>query len=103
MQIRDGIKTITTAGTRERLVAASTPALWLKIQNNMGSTGDVTVGNNTVVGAVATRRGILLSPTTESTVETKVPTHIDGPIDLYDIWVDCTIDGDKCHFIYGEP
>jgi len=101
MQIRDGLKAITAAGTAERLVAADTLAAWLLIQGNAGNTGEVVVGGSTVVAAEGTRRGILLHPVATS-VE-MLPVFIPGPINLYDVWVDSTENGDLCHYIYLEP
>lgn len=101
MQIRDGNKAITAAATRERLAATDTTAAWLMIQGNAGNVGEVVVGGATVVAAEATRRGILLHPVATS-VE-MAPVFIPGPINLYDVWVDCTENGDKCHYVYLEP
>ena len=105
MQLRDGVKTVTTAGTAERVVAASTPFVWAKFWANDGNTGDhIVIGGTTVVAAEANRCGGQLDKHSgpPNNVQS-APLRIDGPSDLTDIWIDAEVNGDKCHFIYMEP
>jgi len=96
-QLRDGLKAVAAAGTAERLTATDIEAEWLRIQANSGNTGDMVVGDSTVVAAAGTRRGLLLSKST-----TVLGPFIPGPINLYDIWIDSLNNGDECNFIYLE-
>lgn len=89
--INDGRKTVTTAGTRERLVASSTPAIQVIITAEEDNTGRVVVGGGNVVAALGSRRGIPLGPGDGIT--------LDMP-DLYNIYLDTTVDGDGVTFLY---
>lgn len=60
--VGDGRKTVAIAGTREPLVAVSTPVNSVIITALLENTEVVVVGANTVVAAEATRRGTPLSP-----------------------------------------
>ncbi len=100
-QLRDGTKTVTTAGTAERLVAASTPAKWVVIYSNDGNTGlFIVVGSSTVVASEGTRRGGIAYPRITDDLAQNTPLRIPGPLDLTDLWVDVGTNGDKAHFIY---
>ncbi len=102
-QLRDGKKAITTAGTAERLVAASTPAGWVEIQANDGNTSlFAVIGGSTVVASEGTRRGGIVY---KRDVDNALPAlflHIPGPLDLTDVWVDVGTNGDEVHFVYEE-
>lgn len=90
--IGDGLKAVTTAGTRVALAAVSTPCKRVIIQAHESNTGNVVVGSSTVVAALgATRRGIVLYPT--NTIELKVT-------DLASIYIDSTVNGDSVHYYY---
>lgn len=105
-QLRDGIKAVAAAGTAVRLVAASTPAAWVKIQANEGNTADsmIVVGGTTVDATEATRRGIALPAATPVVAAGfgRGVLHIQGPIDLTDIWLDAETNADAVNFIYEE-
>lgn len=108
-QIRDGRKTVATAGTRERLVAVSTPAEWIQIEDlptNTGATAalaEVVVGGATVVQDAATRRGRAVTPGAVGTAVERRGIFIPGPLDLTDIWLDAGTNGNGVSYIYMEP
>jgi len=95
--IRSGRKTVTTAGAAERL-AATTPADWLMIQAESDNTGNVCIGGSNVVAATGSRVGVFV----EESVAFGTPVFIPGPLDLTDVHVDVTVNGDGVHFIYME-
>lgn len=88
--VGDGRKTVTTAGTAERL-AAATKATQVVITAETDNTGIICVGGSTVVAALATRRGTPLSLGDTVTLPC---------VDLSDIWLDTTVDGDGATFTY---
>lgn len=59
--ITDGRKTVTVAGTREKLSTSSVAADRLVLQAETDNTGVVVIGGSTVVAALATRRGVALA------------------------------------------
>lgn len=90
--IHDGLKLVTTAGTRETLVASSTPARSVTITAKGSNTGDVVVGGSTVVALDnATRRGTPLAAGDTMTMD------ID---DLQKIYIDTTVNGEGVTFTY---
>lgn len=89
--IRDGRKTVSSAGTAERLVSTNTPCKQVTITALYDNTDTVTIGNSTVVGAEATRRGIPLPAGASITLDIE---------DLYAIWVDSIANDDGVSFIY---
>jgi hypothetical protein len=90
--IADNRKTVTTAGTRERLVAASTTCKYVIITALSSNTGRVMIGGSTVVAAVgATSRGVPLN------AGEKFGLPAD---DLYDIYIDSTVNGEGVMFVY---
>jgi hypothetical protein len=96
--LKDGRKVVATAGTAERLVSAasSTVVAWVGIMAETDNTGTVTVGGSTVVAAQATRRGIPLAAGEGTSIS------VAGGIDLKDIWLDVTTNGDGVTFAYYE-
>lgn len=89
--IADGRKVVTTAGTRERLVGASTLAKYVVITAATDNTGVIVVGGATVVAALATRRG--------SPLNAGDPMTLDAD-DLINVWLDSTVSGDGVTFTY---
>jgi len=83
--ITSGRKTITTAGTRETLVASSTPSKQVLITAFLGNTGVVVVGGSTVVAAPATRNGTPLEAGDSCIIE------IDNAQKIY---LDVTVSGE---------
>ena len=85
-----GRKVVTTAGTPV-VLASSTIIKSVTIQAEKDNTSDVTVGGLGVVGALATRQGIYLSP----------GDSIDLTIDnLASVYVDALVNGEGVTFIY---
>jgi hypothetical protein len=104
-QIRSGRKTVSAAGTAERLVASSTIAEWVHIQALVNNTGagtskEVVIGGSDVVAAVATREGLLVAP--GGGFQEEIGVRIPGPIDLADIWVDAITNDNGVNFAYME-
>lgn len=95
-QMRSGSKTVTTAGTAERLVANSTPCTWVRIQCNEGNAGDIAIGDSSVIAAVATRIGTAVQKTLKAGLQ--LP-----ECDLTDIWIDAINSADQANFSYMEP
>lgn len=89
--IGDGLKLVTTAGTRETL-AASTAIHSVTITAKQTNTGTVVVGGSTVVAASgATRRGVPLNAGDSITID------IDN---LSKIYLDVTVNGEGVTYTY---
>jgi hypothetical protein len=89
--IGDGLKLVTTAGTREALVADSTKVRLVEIQARPENTGVVVVGSSSCVAASGTRRGYALVP------GQSVGLRID---DLADLYVDVAVSGEGVSYVY---
>ncbi len=88
--ITSGRKTVTTAGSRDTLVASTTPAKWVIITAETDNTGVIVVGAVTVVAAVLTRVGIPLLAGDSLTL----------PVDdLLDVYLDSTVSTDGVTYI----
>ncbi len=88
--ITSGRKVVTTAATRETLVASTTPAKWVIITAETDNTGVIAVGAVTVVATVLTRVGIPLLAGDSITL----------PVDdLLDVYLDSTVSGDGVTYI----
>lgn len=90
--IKDGRKVVTTAATRETLVASTTPAKYVMLQAETDNTGVIAWGGSTVVALLATRQGQALLAGDSSPW---IPVD-----DLLDIYLDTTVSGDGVTFIY---
>jgi len=88
----DGRKTVTKAGTAEKLVDTPTSCRWVIIIAEEDNTGTIVVGTSTVVATKATRRGAPLN------AGDSIMILID---DLSKIYIDSTVDGEGVTFIYG--
>lgn len=86
-----GVKTVTTAGTHEALVASSTPAKVVIIQAQTDNTSGVAVGGNEVDATVATGNGILLYAGDSIVLEVD---------DLIDVYVDALVSGEGVRYTY---
>ncbi len=82
-----GTKAVTTAGTRETLVAATTPCLAVTIQAKRANTGYVYVGGATV----ASTDGVDLAPGESMTL---------GVDDLVKIYLDVSVNGEGVKYTY---
>jgi len=88
--VKDGITTVTTAGTRVQLAPSEAVSV-VYVQGNSANTNPVVVGGTTVVAAVATRRGVSLAAGVTQEIVTD---------DIGDIWVDAVTSGEKVNFAY---
>lgn len=90
--VGDGRKTVTTAGTAERLVSStSVRCNSVCISALSTNTGTVCVGSSAVVAAAGTRRGTPLAAS-ESVTYTAA--------DLSLIWLDVTVNGEGVSYSY---
>lgn len=87
----DGRKIVTAAATRERLVATGTWCHKVAITALSTNTGVIVVGGATVIAAAGTRRGTPLLA--GETIEYQVK-------DLYQVWLDATVNGEGVSFSY---
>ncbi|KKT17256.1 MAG: hypothetical protein UW01_C0022G0009 [Candidatus Nomurabacteria bacterium GW2011_GWA2_43_66] len=55
------------------------------------NTGDIVIGDSTVVAAAATRRGVPLVPGASYTIKIE---------DLYQLWIDADVSSDGVVFVY---
>lgn len=99
MPIFDGRQTVTTAGTRVALESEKNTVYCkeLTVTAEENNTGDIVVGANTVVAAIATRRGLLLAPGESYTFNPGVLGDR-GALDLASVFIDSEIDTDGVHF-----
>lgn len=88
--VGQGRKVVATAGTPV-VLATSTTVKSVTVQAEKDNTSDVIIGGSGVVGALATRQGIYLSP----------GDSIDLPVDnLSSVYVDALVNGEGVTFIY---
>ena len=87
----DGRKVVTTAGTRVALVASPTPAKKVTVVGEWDNTKEIVVGGNTVVAALATRRGEPLGPGQSTQINVT---------DLADVYIDSLVNGEGVTFVY---
>lgn len=88
--IGDGSKTVTTAGTAERLTTTATPCLRVIVTGKELNAGQVYIGGSTI----ATGRGIPLAPLQATVLD------ID---DVSAIYVDADNNGDGVTYAYLIP
>ena len=84
MNVADGRKTVTTAGTRVRL-GASQSIESVAITALEANTGLICVGGAMVVAKAENRTGVPLAAKQTATIDTD---------DLGDIWIDSTVNGE---------
>lgn len=84
MNLADGRKTVTTAGTAVQL-AASQGIVSVAITALEANTGIITIGASTVLAASGTRRGLPLAAKQTATICTD---------DLADVYIDATVNGE---------
>lgn len=95
--IAGGIKTVTTAGTGEAIVATTTPAQYVIINALTTNTGLVYIGGSDV--DKTTKNGIVLSVASDSS-GVKVPGSCIIPIDdASKIYEDVTVNGEGVQFV----
>ena len=92
--IKTTTATVTTAGTRQRLVATSTMVTGYVIRAQIGNTGSVYMGDNTVSSS---------SPALEQgAANTFTANNTNPPVDLYDIYIDAANSADGFDIFYNE-
>ena len=89
--IGDGRQKTTTAGTAVALASSATPCRKVAITAFPENTDVVVVGASTVVGALATRRGVSLPP--GSSVEIRVD-------DVSKVYLDSVVSGEGISYVY---
>ena len=85
-------KSVTSAGTAEKLVASSTPCQYVEVSADLGNTNPVVVGGSDVVAASDSQKGIVLIPGND-------PWRIDID-DVSKLYVDAQTNGDSVTFNY---
>lgn len=91
VSVIDGRKVVAAGGTAEALTSTKTRVHSVDITAEADNTGVIVVGGSTVVAALATRRGTPLNAG-----DTK--TYLD--VDLSQIYIDATVNGDGVTFDY---
>lgn len=89
--VGDGRKTVTVAGTPERLVASNTPCRKVEVQALPTNTDVVALGASTVDAAAGAERGTILPPNGYATLYVE---------DLYALYVDAATSGEGVAFTY---
>lgn len=88
-------KTVTTSGTRVPLFATETPAKTATIQALKGNTNDIFIGDVTVSTSIY---GVRLTPGASYSVNNAAT--FDSRIDLSQIYLDATTNGEGVSVIY---
>lgn len=88
--ITDGRKAVTTAGTAVAIEPTTVPFTTCTIQAEENNTGDIVIGGSGVIADLATREGILLTPSASK--------HYAVPNDLALIFIDSEVNGDGVTF-----
>ena len=95
--IAGGIKTVTTAGTGEKIITASTPAQYVIITALLANTGTIYVGGADV--DKTTMNGIALTVAADKD-GIKIPGSCIIPINNANkIWIDATVNGNGVSFV----
>lgn len=89
LNLTDGRKVVTTAGTRVQLSSTSVPCKAVNITALSGNTGTIVVGGSTVVASLSTRSGTPLDKNDSCTVEIS---------NLNKVYVDATVSGEGVSF-----
>jgi len=95
-KVGDGRKAVAISGTPERLVSAPLAVDVVYISADDANTNDVYIGASTVDNS--TQRGArIVAP---AATHSNSPLVIEGPIDLYDIFVDAETGGEAVSFMW---
>lgn len=87
-------KTVTTAGTAERLNATALKCVAGIVQAKTANTGTVHLGDSTVHNSTKPGRTLTAAQHAEN------PRHPDGFYDLYDLWIDVSVSGEGVDITY---
>ena len=90
--IGNGNKSVITPGVAVPITNVSTPCFLVEIAANFSNVDVITVGSNTVVGAVTGRSGIPLNAG-----EVFIVTDVDN---LNKLWIDAVSGGDGVTYVY---
>jgi hypothetical protein len=99
LKIRHLTKTVTTAGTRERLTTSDLKVPAVLIQAEVSNTGQVYVGDNQVSSSSC---GIELDSGDSITLSAASMGWANGQISLKDIWLDVEVSTDGVWCTYLE-
>ncbi len=91
-------KTVTTAGTRERLTSSGKAVPSVVLQAESSNTGVVYVGDN----QVSSTNGIELNANDSMTLTNDDLGSSDAKISLKDIWLDVSVGTDGVNVMYEE-
>lgn len=95
MPLGDGRKTVTVAGTAERLSAQSVAIRSVEITALPANTGKIAVGGSTAKATVAAERGTILNA--GATKRLDADDQVD---DLNQVWVDASVSGEGVSYSY---
>ena len=93
LNIADGRKTVSSAGSEVTLESSTNVVDFVIITAETDNTGTITVGADTVVASLSTRRGTPLNA--GDTVSL-------GGVDLNEVYLDSTVSGDGVTYIYTK-
>ena len=92
-RMSSGRKTVTTAGTAERITSSAFSIQKIVITAETDNTGVIVVGDANVVASLSTRQGIPLSAGQSITLLLS---------DLSKVWLDTTVNGDGVTYLYFQ-
>ena len=93
--IKSSSKTVTTAGTAERLTAAALWVTGLTLTAKTGNVGNIFLGDSDVDNTAAP-----LIPGDEISTQSPVIGGVSVPFDLYEIFIDSAQNGEGVNFWY---
>lgn len=97
VSMSNGLKTVTTAGTRVTLTAGNTVVKWATIQALSTNTGTICVGGATVLAS--TRNGTCLTAGQAAPLSS---IWNGFPYDLGAIYIDATVNGEGVSYTYVQ-
>jgi len=98
--LRSLVVTVTTAGTAVRASSTDLHVKKLIVRGAAANTGNIFIGNNGS-GTVALASGLVLEPADPPIVIGDVEIKgIDDSINLKDLWVDSSVNGEKLTILY---
>lgn len=95
--LRNGYKTVTTAGTQEQLIAEHIKTRYLVITAELSNTNNIYIGDSDVS---STNAFIQLDSAQKMIIDLTGDTREEAVIDLYDIWVDADTNTEGVYFGY---
>lgn len=89
--VGNGRKTVTTAGTSERISATNVNCRRVTFMALLTNTDNIVIGSSTVIASEATRNGIPLSAGQSITLDIE---------DLYNWYIDAVVSGEGITYLY---